>query len=551
MIAKIHKHGAKLKTQRGAHPVNYLLGKNRDREHARVLRGDPDQIIKIIDSSDFKNKYTSGVLRFTEQNLDQALKEQIMDEAEQAYLPGLSAGQYEVLWVEHLDKGSLELNFVFANVELTTGKRLQPYYHGSDFKRIEAWNDRVNLTHNFGNPKDPSRERAIHLSDNLPRSIATWKTKISDWIMAKVESGAITDRSSLVKSINELGNGILVVVRETKNSISIKHADHKVNMRFKGLVFQQDFTPTKLHVKPRISASEKWKSQRQSQLKEASELYNFCWEKRAKENIKKYSQEKPEVIRTINVYEMYEQYDEINKTKLRELARVPDKPIKELTSYQQVRVISAVRSMLLGIEYIPPKPNDPKFMSVEERKKLFAKAGIEPMRPGSLSANYRTELFTKVGIKPKRRSKAELKAAIASVMRKPKQETGNKNGISGRTKANHHVGSRVNGEIRCPRGGLGSTIRRRFSAINAALSAAKLAVVDYCTRTPRSAGAAIVRRAESNSLALYNASWLHYRGRENTQRFIRQRLQQQNPNSEAVAAKPEATNRALYTMQTQ
>ncbi|MGK3325838.1 hypothetical protein ACSLPB_29600, partial [Escherichia coli] len=44
-----------------------------------------------------------------------------------ACLPGLEKNQYSILWVEHQDKGRLELNFVIPNMELQTGKRLQPY----------------------------------------------------------------------------------------------------------------------------------------------------------------------------------------------------------------------------------------------------------------------------------------------------------------------------------------------------------------------------------------------------------------------------------------
>ncbi|WP_434221106.1 hypothetical protein, partial [Klebsiella pneumoniae] len=36
--------------------------------------------------------------------------------------------QYACLWVEHRDKGRLELNFVIPNIELQSGKRLQPYF---------------------------------------------------------------------------------------------------------------------------------------------------------------------------------------------------------------------------------------------------------------------------------------------------------------------------------------------------------------------------------------------------------------------------------------
>ncbi|MBW6098867.1 relaxase/mobilization nuclease domain-containing protein [Escherichia coli] len=43
--------------------------------------------------------------------------------------------------MEHRDKGRLELNFVIPNMELQTGKRLQPYYDRADRPRIDALAD--------------------------------------------------------------------------------------------------------------------------------------------------------------------------------------------------------------------------------------------------------------------------------------------------------------------------------------------------------------------------------------------------------------------------
>ena len=44
--------------------------------------------------------------------------------------------QYSILWVEHQDKGRLELNFVIPNMELQSGKRLQPYYDGQTGREL-------------------------------------------------------------------------------------------------------------------------------------------------------------------------------------------------------------------------------------------------------------------------------------------------------------------------------------------------------------------------------------------------------------------------------
>ncbi len=63
---------------------------------------------------------------------------------ERVLMPGLDKDQYSVLWVEHQDKGRLELNFLIPNTELLTGKRLQPYYDRADRPRINAWQTIVN-----------------------------------------------------------------------------------------------------------------------------------------------------------------------------------------------------------------------------------------------------------------------------------------------------------------------------------------------------------------------------------------------------------------------
>ncbi|MEX0635097.1 relaxase/mobilization nuclease domain-containing protein (plasmid) [Serratia ureilytica] len=106
--------------------MDYLLGKDRQREQARVLRGNPEHVRELIDGCDFARAYTSGVLSFQEPDIADAEKSRLMDEWEHTLLTGLDCDQYACLWVEHRDKGRLELNFVIPNIELQSGKRLQP-----------------------------------------------------------------------------------------------------------------------------------------------------------------------------------------------------------------------------------------------------------------------------------------------------------------------------------------------------------------------------------------------------------------------------------------
>jgi hypothetical protein len=139
MIVKFHPRGR----GGGAGPVDYLLGKDRQREGASVLQGKPEEVRELIDASPYVKKYTSGVLSFAEADLP-GQREKLMASFERVLMPGLDKDQYSILWVEHADKGRLELNFLIPNTELLTGKRLQPYYDRADRPRIDAWQTIVN-----------------------------------------------------------------------------------------------------------------------------------------------------------------------------------------------------------------------------------------------------------------------------------------------------------------------------------------------------------------------------------------------------------------------
>ncbi|HCK7572278.1 TPA: relaxase/mobilization nuclease domain-containing protein, partial [Salmonella enterica subsp. enterica serovar Paratyphi A] len=165
MIIKFHNRGV----GRGSGPVGYLLGRDGNREGATLDRGNPAVIEALIDSSPYAKKYTSGVLSFAEADLPRATKDKLMSDFEKALLPGLEGNQYAVLWVEHRDKGRLELNFVVPNIELQSGKRLQPYFHKADNPRLDAWRTVVNGELKLHDPDDPLNRQAVITPKDLPR----------------------------------------------------------------------------------------------------------------------------------------------------------------------------------------------------------------------------------------------------------------------------------------------------------------------------------------------------------------------------------------------
>ena len=158
MIVKFFSRGS----GGGDSPVNYLLGENRDRAGASILRGNAEITKELINSTDYARRYTSGALSFEEshKSITDKQKNKIMNDFEKTLFAGLQPDQYNILWVQHTDKDDrLELNFLIPNQELRSGKRLQPFYVGSDMKRVNAFQNVTNMTYRLSDPHDPAKKR--------------------------------------------------------------------------------------------------------------------------------------------------------------------------------------------------------------------------------------------------------------------------------------------------------------------------------------------------------------------------------------------------------
>ena len=262
MIIKIHSRGA----GSGRGPVDYLLGKDRDREDARLDRGDPEQMIQLIDSTNFAQKYTSGVLSFAERDLEEHQKQQIMDSFERVLMPGIDKDQYSILWVQHQDKDRLELNFVVANVELQSGKRLQPYYDKADRPRLNAWKDLVNDHYKLHDPNDPLNKRELCTPNALPKHKQKASEIITDGLLSVAESGRIQSRDDVIKTLESAG---FEIARTTPKTISIKDPDGGKNIRLKGMIYEQDFRFGKELRADIERASERYRASRSDRVQEA------------------------------------------------------------------------------------------------------------------------------------------------------------------------------------------------------------------------------------------------------------------------------------------
>ena len=289
MIVKFHPRGR----GGGAGPVDYLLGKDRQRDGATVLQGKPEEVRELIDASPYAKKYTSGVLSFAEKDLPPGQREKLMASFERVLMPGLDKDQYSVLWVEHQDKGRLELNFLIPNTELLTGKRLQPYYDRADRPRIDAWQTIVNGRLGLHDPNAPENRRALVTPSALPEAKLDAAQTITRGLLALASSGELKTRQDVTEALESAG---FEVVRTTKSSISIADPDGGRNIRLKGAIYEQSFNAGEGLRAEIESAAAEYRRDAESRIQRARAVCQSGTERKREENQRRHPRPRPEAV---------------------------------------------------------------------------------------------------------------------------------------------------------------------------------------------------------------------------------------------------------------
>ena len=307
MIVDFFRHGSGL--SKGC--LDYLLGEDREREHARVLSGDVELTAQLIDSSPFAKKYTSGCLSFYEHDLSDQDKQKIMQNFEECLFPGLDKDQYQILWVQHQDKINqdtgetrLELNFVIPNVELSTGKRLQPFYAPADLDRVDLFKQIINTEHSLYDPDDPEHRQLFLNKKNLPKDIKDFKEQLHQRVYRAVSNGEVADRQELVQWLE---SNQINVTRQVKNSISIEnpYEGAKRPIRLEGEIYEQGFRATgeyRQEIQQRIeeyrgTTSERYRANvtdYQRQLEHKSQYHRDRYPTVRRENSPEHSKQRPD-----------------------------------------------------------------------------------------------------------------------------------------------------------------------------------------------------------------------------------------------------------------
>lgn len=278
MIVKFFKRGGvkdnKFSTG-GKSVQSYLLGKNNDRQFATLLTGDPNETTEIINSLDFAKIYTAGCLAFDgieSQTITDDQKQILMQDFERALFGDFDRTRISGYWVEHMDKidkatgtPRLELNFVFANVDLLTGKNLPVYYHRNDKHRVNDFKDLANLVMGLSDPNDPIRTRTTTIDINQSKDQKELKKAIGDHLTALAQNGQLPDHKAVKKALTDIG----LTITATKNqSISIANPDPDKSrpIRLTGAFYEQQYKFADIINQPADRPAEADRAKRVSQL---------------------------------------------------------------------------------------------------------------------------------------------------------------------------------------------------------------------------------------------------------------------------------------------
>ncbi|MGL2346836.1 relaxase/mobilization nuclease domain-containing protein [Helicobacter pylori] len=242
--------------------VNYLLNERVEQGTAKVLKGDANLTKSLLLSLTQKHKACVGCLSFEEPNIDESLKYELMESFENALLTQEMQGRYNILWVEHTDKGRLELNFVIPKIDLERQKAFNPYYHKVDLKRIDTWQNVVNLKYTFTNPKDLEKQQISNYHNTkTPQGKAIFKNykELDNYLYNAVTQGLLNSRAEIIELLQASNYEI---TRQGKDYISVKLPNQQKAKRLKGFYYHETFRTIK-DIREQLSEVRQRESQRE------------------------------------------------------------------------------------------------------------------------------------------------------------------------------------------------------------------------------------------------------------------------------------------------
>lgn len=243
----IHKQiGGKNKQRNVKNSLSYLLRKDKKEEqkYIKVLSTTTEQDIlnfnEYIKSKNFAHPYTCGVLSFKEEDIDEDLKNKIMSDFEEMMFSEIDPeNRPPCMWVQHKDKGRLELNYLTFNA-LADKRAYKTYYHYADKKLFNAFCEVVNFENNIKSVLDISDGGSIGSATNNPNTNAPLNKKekikeLESELLALIITSKLKDRNDLMEYLEKEKN--IIINRKGDNYVSIKFSPEDKPTRLKGDIY--------------------------------------------------------------------------------------------------------------------------------------------------------------------------------------------------------------------------------------------------------------------------------------------------------------------------
>jgi len=245
------------------HAINYLLNKKRIENGTATLLTEyntPQQIklfYKNLDKNKYKsNIYTSGVISFSREETKHLTEQQIktiIEEFLNTLNPGIPHHNYLKLFVKHTDKNRLEYHFVIPNFIFNENKIMKKtmYYDKVDKQKFYYFERYINKKFNLDDPLQKTKPAKLSFNtyEKYKKEIENSKTKkevkdkLHKLLLQKIKNDEIKNKNELINFIKNTLN--YKITRQGKDYISILIPGQKKSIRFKNIIYSEQFTSKK------------------------------------------------------------------------------------------------------------------------------------------------------------------------------------------------------------------------------------------------------------------------------------------------------------------
>lgn len=230
--------------------VNYFLSKKDHKGNLRevkpeILRGDA-QYTKDLDglTKKYAHQIVSGVIAFRDnETLTPEQKEKLLDDFEDTFIGSEMKEKVNSFFVEHYDKGNLEIHFVINRVAIMENgkhKHFNPFPPGHE-KLANSFVALKNEEYGFEQVEEKTilktkytgaERKAIRAGKHGFENLKT-KFELDKAMREMVKSGEVKNREELIDILKSSGH---TLSRIGDDYISIKN-DNGRNMRFRGGIY--------------------------------------------------------------------------------------------------------------------------------------------------------------------------------------------------------------------------------------------------------------------------------------------------------------------------